>query len=265
MWVWITDKIRRGWRFLVSLFRRESMAKAQFEDIETTHGHEERLREESLALVRADPELARRLEMIQRLMSLIFVYTIDHKSQSEDENTMQMLGVRLFNAAASGIKLALSGYYQTAFHQTRDILEVGYLMDYFRTSPAERGVWKRADRKERREKFDPVKIRISLDARDGDTTKKRAEEYNKLSELASHANYGGFRLTSRGQFAELGPFVDGKFLIAWLEEMVLRLGPTAVMYANQFSNADPQLVRFFQEVGTELVQGYKRKPLSEGA
>lgn len=91
-------------------------------------------------------------------------------------------------------------------------------------------------------------------------TKKRAEEYNKLSELASHANYGGFRLTSRGRFAELGPFVDGHFLIALLEEMVLRLGPTAVMYANQFPNAEPQLVHFFQEVGTELVQGCASLP-----
>lgn len=235
------------------------MERGKFADFEETHAHEEKLRQESMGLVAADPELGRRLEMIQKLMSLIFVYTIDHKSQSEDENTMQMLGVRLFNAASSGIKLALSGYYQTAFHQARDILEVGYLMDYFRTSPAERGVWKKADRKERREKFDPVKIRIALDARDGDNTKKRAEEYNKLSEMASHANFGGFRLTSRGQFAELGPFVDARFLIAWLEETVLRLGPTAVMYANQFPNADPQLIHFFQEVGTELVEGYMRK------
>ena len=85
-----------------------------------------------------------------------------------------------------------------------------------------------SDLKERREKFDPVKIGIALGARDGDTTKKWAEENNKLSEMASHANYGGFRLTRRGQFAELGPFIDGTFLIAWLEEMVLRLGPAAV-------------------------------------
>jgi len=180
------------------------METGQFEDIEVTHKHEEELREESMKLVRADSEMARRLEMIQKLMSLIFVYTIDHKSQSEGENTMQMLGVRLFNAASSGIKLALSGYYQTAFHQVRHILEVGFLMDYFRTSPAERSVWKKAGRKERREKFDPVKIRIALDTRDGDTSKKRAEEYNKLSEMASQANFGGFRLTTRGHSPSSG-------------------------------------------------------------
>lgn len=216
------------------------MERAQFADFEETHEHEEKLRQESMVLVAGDPELSRRLEIIQKIMSLVFVYTIDHKSQSEDENTMQMLGVRIFNAASSGVKLALSGYYQTAFHQARDILEVGYLMDYFRTSPEQRAVWKKADRKVRRELFDPVKIRIALDERDQDTSKKRFEEYNKLSELASHANFGGFRLTARGGVAELGPFVEKKFLIAWLEEMVLRLGPTAVMYANQFPERRPE-------------------------
>jgi hypothetical protein len=256
--MWIA--IKRCWQYLKSLIRSKSMENNQFAGLEESHEHEEALRKESMALVKDDPELLRRLEMIQKLMSLIFVYTIDHKSQSEDENTMQLLGVRLFNAAASGIKLALSGYYQTAFHQARDILEVGFLMDYFRTSPDQRAVWKTADRKMRREQFDPVKIRIALDARDNDTSKKRFEEYNKLSELASHANVGGFRLTTRGNVAELGPFVDKRFLLGWLEEMVLRLGPTAVMYANQFPNADADLIHQFQKVGTELVEGYMRRP-----
>jgi hypothetical protein len=257
--MWLQFWMTRLWRYLSSLFRRKPMERGRFADFEETHEHEEKLREESIALVAGDPELTRRLEMIQKIMALVFVYTIEHKSQSEDENTMQMLGVRIFNASASGVKLALSGYYQTAFHQARDILEVGYLMDFFRTSPEQRAVWKKADRKVRRELFDPVKIRIALDERDHDTSKKRFEEYNKLSELASHANFGGFRLTARAGVAELGPFVEKKFLIAWLEEMVLRLGPTAVMYANQFPGADPKLVRLFQEVGTELVQGFKRK------
>jgi hypothetical protein len=40
--------------------------------------------------------------------------------------------------------------------------------------------------------------------------------------------------------------------------MVLRLGPSAVMYANQFPDAEPKLIRFFREFGTELVEGFKR-------
>jgi hypothetical protein len=73
-------------------------------------------------------------------------YTIDHTSRSDAEATTQMLGVRLFNAAASGLKLALSGYHQTAFNQARDIMETGFLLDYFRTSPDKIQVWKTTDR-----------------------------------------------------------------------------------------------------------------------
>jgi hypothetical protein len=226
--------------------------------IRATPDYEEQLRNESLALIAADPELARRLRMIEKAMALIFGYTIEHTAGSDDEATMQLLGIRLFNAAASGLKLALSGYYQTAFHQARDIMETGYLLDYFRTAPDQRSLWKRFDRKTRRKLFDPVKIRIALDERDGDTSKRREAEYNKLSELASHATFRGFQLTTRGCVGELGPFVEKMNLLAWLEEMVLRLGPSAVMYANQFPNADPRLIQLFREAGTELVQGFAK-------
>lgn len=230
----------------------------RFSDIDATHSYEEKLRNESMALIAADFELSRRLEIIQKAMALIYGYTINHASRSADEATMQLLGIRLFNGAASGIKLALSGYYQIAFHQARDIMETGFLLDYFRTSPQQRSVWKQSDRKTRRELFAPVKIRIALDHRDGDKTKKREVEYNKLSELASHATFRGFQLTTRGGVGELGPFVEKINLMAYLEEMVLRLGPSAVMYANQFPDADPKLIQFFREFGTELVQGFKR-------
>lgn len=137
-------------------------------------------------------------------------------------------------------------------------METGYLLDYFGTSPEQRAVWKHADYKTRRKLFDPVKIRVALDERDNDQTKRRAEEYNKLSELASHATFRGFRFTTRGGFGELGPFVEKTNLLAWLEEMVLRLGPSAVMYANQFPDADPKFIQFFREFGTELVAGFKK-------
>jgi hypothetical protein len=211
-----------------------------------------------MALIQADPEFSKRLAIIQKAMALIFGYTLDHTSRSDSEATMQMLGIRLFNAAASGVKLALSGYYQTAFQQARDIMETGFLLDYFRTSPEKIPVWKAADRATRRKLFDPVQIRKALDERDGDTEMKRAAEYSKLSELASHATWRGFKLTVRQGFGELGPFVEAINLKAWLHEMVLRLGPSAVMYANQFPNADKKLEQFFQEFGTELILGYKQ-------
>jgi hypothetical protein len=234
-------------------------AKSLFSDLTVTHEHEEKLYEESMALIHVEPELSRRLVVIQKAMAVVFGYTIEHTSRSEDETTVQLLGVRLFNAAAGGMRLALSGYYQTAFQQARDIMETGFLLDYFRTSPGQISVWKTADRSTRRKFFDPVKIREALDRRDCDTRMGRAREYGKLSELASHATWRGFAMTTRQGIGELGPFIEPLNLKAWLHEMVLRLGPSAVMYANLFPNADPKLERFFQEFGTELVQNFSEQ------
>ena len=120
--------MRKSWRRFVtwcrSLWRRLFMTdNPSFSDIAATHEHEEKLRTESMVLIRADRELSRRLAVIQKAMTVIFGYTVDHTSRNENEATVQLLGIRLFNAAASGMKLALSGYYQTAFQQARDIME----------------------------------------------------------------------------------------------------------------------------------------------
>jgi len=222
----------------------------------------EKLRAESMGLIKADPELAKRLAIVEKAMTLIFAYTLDHTARTDDERTVQMLGIRVFNAAASAVKLALSGYYQTAFAQTRDIMETGFLLDLFRTSPEKIATWKAADGETRRKTFSPVKVRTALDERDGDAEKKRAKQYNKLSELASHATYRGFRLTTRQGIGELGPFVEVMNLKAWLQEMVLRLGPAAVIFANLFPNAERKLENFLQEFGTELIVGFKKKSLN---
>jgi hypothetical protein len=225
--------------------------KPLFSDLAVMHEHEEKLRAESMALIHADAELSRRLVVIETAMTVIFGYTVDHTSRSENETTVQLLGIRLFNAAASGVKLVFSGYYQTAFQQARD------------TSPEQIAVWKAANRATRRKLFEPVKIREVLDRRDGDTQMRRAEQYRKLSELASHATWRGFAMTTRDGIGELGPFVEPINLKAWLHEIVLRLGPSTVMYANHFPNAGPKLERFFREFGTELVLGFK-DPLNDG-
>jgi hypothetical protein len=231
---------------------------SDFDNFKGTHAHEEKLRAESLAIIEADPALRMRLVLIEKAMSLIFAYTHDHAARSDDELTIQMLGIRLFNAAASAIKLGLSGYYQTAFSQARDIMEVGFLIDLFRTSPEHIAKWKSSDDATRREQYSPVNVRKALDERDGNKEKKRAKQYKILSELASHATYRGFRLTMREGLGEIGPFVERVNLKAWVEEMVLRLGPAAVLFANHSPNANPQFERFLREFGTELVEGTKR-------
>ncbi len=231
-----------------------------FDNFRETHGQEEKFRAETMALIEADAAMRMRFSLVEKALSLIFVYTADHKARSDDELTVQMLGIRIFNSAAASIKLGLSGYYQTAFGQLRDIMETGFLIDLFRTSPSKIAEWKNADEKTLRDEFAPVKVRDALDRRDGNKEKKRAKQYKILCEYAAHATYRGFRMTMRNGNGEIGPFVEDINLRAWIEEMVLRLGPTAVIYAKLFPNANTEFENFLRHFGTELVEGIKRAP-----
>ena len=56
-------------------------------------------------------------------MDVVMGFTKEHKKLSDDELTLQYLGIRLFNDAAASVRLALSGYYQVAFLLVRDILQ----------------------------------------------------------------------------------------------------------------------------------------------
>jgi hypothetical protein len=68
---------------------------------------------------------------------------------NDDELTLQLLGIRLFNAAGAALKLALSGYYQKGFDARRDILETGFLVDYLTTFPEKIAEWKAANKRTR--------------------------------------------------------------------------------------------------------------------
>jgi hypothetical protein len=160
------------------------------------------------------------------------LHTHDHVHGSEDELALQLLGIRLFNAAGASIKLALSGYYQKAFDQLRDVIETSFLVDYLSTYPAEIDEWRRADRKKRMSHFGPARIRNALDKRDGYTSGERKRIYEIISEYATHASYPGVTLTTTGpvNMAQVGPFFDEQKLRSWLGEMALRLSPAALVH-----------------------------------
>jgi hypothetical protein len=109
-------------------------------------------------------------------MNAICAFTRDHVHASENELTLQYLGIRLFNAAGASVKLALSGYYQKAFGQIRDLIETYFLVDYLSTYPEKIDEWKRADKKKRISHFGPGFIRNELDKRDGYTSGERKED-----------------------------------------------------------------------------------------
>jgi hypothetical protein len=208
------------------------------------HRFEENLRVNSLAAIEADPVMSDHWNFIAEAMNAIHAFTHDHVHKSEDELTLQYLGIRLFNAGGASIKLALSGYYQKAFHQVRDVLETSFLVDYLSTYPDKIDKWRRADKKARIVHFGPGVIRSALDKRDGYTSGGRTRIYGLISELASHPTYSGISLTTSGpeNLAHVGPFFDQKKLTVWLQEMALRLSPAALALMPAAESSDLQLL-----------------------
>jgi hypothetical protein len=208
------------------------------------HRFEENLRVNSLAAIDADPAMSDHWNFIAEAMNAIHAFTHDHVHRSEDELTLQYLGIRLFNTAGASIKLALSGYYQKAFHQVRDVLETSFLVDYLSTYPEKIDKWRRADKKARIVHFGPGVIRSALDRRDGYTSGGRTRIYGLISELASHPTYSGISPTTSGpeDMAHIGPFFDQKKLAVWLQEMALRLSPAALALMPAAENSDLELL-----------------------
>ena len=204
------------------------------DNLTSLHGHEESIRTESLALIARRTDLTDHLALVEEAMNVIWAFTQEHVHNSDDELTFQFLGIRLFNAAAVSIKLALAGYYQKAFVHVRDILETYFLVDYLRSNPAKVAVWKKADKKQRAREFSPMKIRDELDKRSGYVEGARKAAYDLISENASHATYRGFHL-------KIGPFIDELKLQAWLEEMAKRFGHAAIVLLSDFEGQDHKL------------------------
>jgi hypothetical protein len=188
------------------------------------HAREEEIRKDSLAAIDKRTDLRDHWTIVAEAMAVIIVFARDHKHQCDDELTLQYLGIRLFNAAGASIKLALSGYYQKAIDQVRDVLETGFLLDYLATYPEKIAEWKAADKKARIAHFGPGVIRTALDKRDGCYTSGAARHSMICSEAASHASSRGFALVANAKnLGVVGPFFDEKKLAAWLQELAKRL------------------------------------------
>ena len=137
------------------------------DNLVSLHNHEEELRANSLEAIKADATLSDHWNLVAEAMNVIYAFTHDHVHESENELTLQYLGIRLFNAAGASVKLALSGYYQAAFHQVRDVIETHFLVDYLSTYPEKIDEWRGADKRKRIAQFGPGIIRNALDKRDG--------------------------------------------------------------------------------------------------
>ena len=188
-------------------------------NLKLMHSGEEKLYQKSVELISVDERWLLHVGIVEQAMDMADIFR-QHPTEDEDIKVIQMLGMRVFNAFASSLKLMLSGYYQNSALILRDILETVFLLDFFRTDRPAIAEWRFADKKTRMKMFKPVEIRDALDKRDGFNKKKRAHLYSVFSELAAHPNMKSVAmLKPYGMDARIGPYVDPTVLGPVLSEM----------------------------------------------
>lgn len=200
------------------------------------HSGEEQLREKALGIIARDERLQLHLATVEAAMDLADVFR-QFDTSDEDLKVAQVLGMRTFNAFGASLKLTLSGYHQNSALILRDVLETVFLLSLFAGDRAIIERWRSADKKTRMKLFSPVKVREALDARDGFTSKRRAEMYELFSELAGHPTMKSawmMRPLKDGQ-AVIGPFMEATALEAVVSEM----GRLAVQVGEQINGFLP--------------------------
>lgn len=201
----------------------------------------ERIRRRSLRFVQSDADCAQAVDMLQRALDVIHDLTKIHPHRDEDELTIQFLGIRLFNSIVTSYEMMLSGYYQISLALQRDIIEAGLLLDYFDLDRTQIRRWREADNEERKKHFKQVKIRETLDARDGRAAEERRRIYEMYCEYAAHPTYAGNILLAPRGSGEIGPFFEEELLRHGLFELTRQSLWAATTYLALFFDLAPPL------------------------
>lgn len=209
-----------------------------FENLNGLHGEEERLRALGLAAAKANPALADHLELVGEAMDLVVILGRGYPEPNSQQQVVQLLGIRLFNAGATALKLALAGYYQAGFSLIRDLLETTHLLDYFLHEPSAIAIWQ-AGGAAAKKKFQPQAVREVLDKRDGFAKGKRAEIYQRYCVYASHPTYAGVLLVAPSPhgLATYGPFLDESTLGHLLVDLAKFLMHGTLVFGRHFENS----------------------------
>jgi hypothetical protein len=240
------------------------------ENFYSLHEWEERLRAQSLSEIARVEDLACHMRALESAMNTIEHYARSWETDDQNKLTIQLLGVRLFNGAAASLKLVLCGYYQPAAAEARDLLETSFLLDYFRVNDTLIAAWRTARERKQRNRFRPVVVRKALDARDGFTGEKRAEQYRLLSTYAAHPNPQGFRMLRRTPegLALIGPFFELQALGAILAELVKIVMPAAHYFGHHFEprlKIDYLVKIAFLQTGGEWLERFAGRPFDRAA
>jgi hypothetical protein len=219
-------------------------------NLSTLHEQEESLRAKAIGLIEANADLSLHLAVVESVMT--FCETMRQiATENQDERTLQLLCLRVFNTFASSVKLLLSGYSQVAASIARDAMETIFLLDMLTTDPALISQWRNAKSGREKDSFKPVEVRKYIDKRDELTGKKREAHYKAFSELAAHPSPISHLMLrpNPSSLALIGPFIEESTLSVVLAE----LGQFAIQFAGLSTRimcAEPML--------TQTTTGYSK-------
>lgn len=173
--------------------------------------------------------------------ALIATWNPDFNNNTENELTIKYIGSRVFNAGISALHDCLSGYYQVSFSIQRDLIEIQFLLDLFRTYPEKIKEWREANDSKLKKDFGPASVRDLLDERDKFSEKKRASRYQLYCKYATHMTYAGFTLiTDDTNQVELGPFYNERKLLNCMHDLALNYGFAAMSFIANIKSSSVQ-------------------------
>jgi len=196
------------------------------------HEGEELIRARSIEAVRASSELTLHMKLCENGANLIHYFIHRDDRENEDNLTIRLLGIRVFNCLNTTIKLLLSGYYQSSVLQLRDMIETSFLLDHLQTNRHLIARWRTGDAKILRDEFAPVQVRKALDARDSYTGEKRGAAYKLFCTLAGHPHPQGFSMLRLPDGTHhCGPFFEERTA----DSVIAELGKSVIQAAAIFS------------------------------
>lgn len=199
--------------------QKDRLARKLPANFDLLHDAELQIRGRSITAIESDPEMMDHFELMEATMDTLNLFS-KRTPNNLDQETVQLLGARIFNDLASASGKLMRGYYQIAAAIQRDVMEIVFLLDMFLRDRSKIKQWRESDRKTRREEFEPVKVRQFLDTLDGFTERKREKAYKMFCEYAAHPTYAGFGLMGpKGGQPAIGPFFDVPLMKAVLVEL----------------------------------------------
>src|SRR5690606_3494109 len=116
--------------------------------------------------IQTDQALLDHLELIEAVMDHLDFFA-KRQAVDLDQETVQLLGARVFNDFASSYGQVTRGYHQIAAATLRDVMEILYLFGWFDRDSGKIAEWRESDDAARRRIFAPAKVRRFLDDFDG--------------------------------------------------------------------------------------------------